>query len=114
MRSLIVLMKEQLQQKHARTEKFTSHYDEFGSRATKYLIGLCTNAPGVSSIICPGCSAVAHVIQLLHNTDWEEKELHLKQQRSPTVAMTSIIKVQPKHSQMASPTYIFQTEFISA
>jgi transposase len=67
------------------SEIFTSLYDEFGSRAAQYLIGLCTNAPGVSSIICPGCSTVAHVIQLLHNTDRDEKEHHLKQQRSPTV-----------------------------
>jgi len=39
------------------TEILTSLYDEFESRATQYLIGLCTNTLGERSIIYSSWSA---------------------------------------------------------
>ena len=49
------------------TEILASLYDEFESRATQYLIGLCTNTLGARSIIYSSWSTAACVVQILYN-----------------------------------------------
>ena len=48
------------------TEILTSLLWWIGSRATRYLIGLCTNTLGASSVIHPSCRAAVNLVWIFH------------------------------------------------